>query len=532
MLNATRRQLLIGAAGLAAISSTGFARAQTPKRGGTLTTTWGGIEPPALFVPAGGGNSPILPSTKMLEQLLAQSVDLSFQPQLALAVEPAPDFKSYLIKLRPNVKWHDGKPMTSEDVTFSAMKYWKPISVGIGLRALQDAVAVDAASVRLVFDVPVPEFYMMSLLAGRQCLVLPKHIYDGSDIMTNPINNTPIGTGPFKYKEWVRGSHLELVRNDDYWAPGLPYLDRVVIRWWRDAAARSTALESGRVDFGLFNPVPAPDVPRFEKDSRFQVTTAGNMGYPQTSSIEFNTLHPIFGKVAVRQALQHAFDRGFIADTIYYGRATPAFGFVPPSNPIFYNKSQPTYPFDPAKAAKLLDAAGYPVQKDGKRFKMKLLSAGWYEENGPIGQYMRQCFEDIDIDVELSVPDRATSYKRIFSDYDFDVAMANHTGPIELVPQWTQTFTTDNIIKGAGFRNAARYSNPVADKLVKDLAVEVDSNKRLKIAHELQQIIGTDVPLSSTIEFIPVSIASKAVKNIATRSDVLSSNWSDIWLDR
>ena len=132
----SRRDFLV-TAGAAALASgvSGLASAATtaPKRGGTLISTWGGFEPQSLFVPAGGGSSPYFTSTKVHERLVRLSVDLQFEPVLALDIKPAADFRSYTIKLRENVIWHDGTPFTADDIVFNAMEYWKPISAGVTL---------------------------------------------------------------------------------------------------------------------------------------------------------------------------------------------------------------------------------------------------------------------------------------------------------------------------------------------------------------------------------------------------------------
>ncbi|MGA7809517.1 ABC transporter substrate-binding protein, partial [Bradyrhizobium sp.] len=253
MSRVSRRDFLLttaGAALVARLPSTARAATAAPKRGGMLIASWGGFEPQALFVPAGGGSSPYFTSTKVHERLLRLNVDLKFEPVLALDIKPAEDFQSYTIKLRENVTWHDGKPFTADDVVYNAMEYWKPISAGVSLDALVGAEAVDAHTTVLKFKAPVPEFFFKSVLAGKAGLLIPKHIYAGSNIITNPINNTPVGTGPFKVKEWVRGSHVEYVKNESYWNPGMPYLDRLVIRWWRDPASRSAAFEAGQLDIG------------------------------------------------------------------------------------------------------------------------------------------------------------------------------------------------------------------------------------------------------------------------------------------
>jgi peptide/nickel transport system substrate-binding protein len=530
----SRRHLLASTVAAGALLSIrgGEATAQgTPKKGGTLVATWGGFEPQALFVPAGGGSSPYFTSTKILERLLKLDNQLKFQPVLATEITPAEDFRSYVIKLRPNVKWHDGRDLTSEDLVFNALEYWKPISSGGALNALTGAEALDPLTVKLVFNAPTPEFFLKSVLAGKAGLVIPKHIYAGSNIITNAANNTLVGTGPYKLKQWVRGSHVELVRNEAYWDKGLPHIDQLVIRWWRDPASRSAALEAGQLDIAVFNPVPPPELKRLAATGKFKVTTDGYLNSAWTSSIEFNSRRPFVGRGDVRQALMHAIDREFIADTIYFGNAKPSIGPVPASNPVFVTDKVPQYKFDPKKAAKLLDAAGFPV-KGGSRAKVSLVSAGWFEENVKIGQYLKQALEDVDITVDLAIPDRPTSLKRIYTDYDYDIAVSNNSGPVELIPSWTNYFTTDGIVKGAAFRNANGYSNPKLDTVVSDLTKEVDDKKRVALAHEFFRIATTDLPLTALVDIESVTIARSDVRNHSNLSDYLGESWSDIWLDR
>jgi peptide/nickel transport system substrate-binding protein len=530
----SRRDFLATTAGAAlATGVSGFAGAATtaPKRGGTLIGTWGGLEPQSLFVPAGGGSSPYFTSTKIHERLIRLTVDLKFEPVLALDIAPAADFRSYTIKLRDGVTWHDGKPFTADDVVFSAMQYWKPISAGVSLNTLEAAEAVDPLTVVLKFKAPVPEFFLKSVLAGKSGLVIPKHVYAGGNIITNPINNTPVGTGPFKVKEWVRGSHVELVRNDSYWNPGLPYLDRLVIRWWRDPASRSAAFEAGQLDIGIFNPIPMPEIARLTAGGKIVAETKGYSNSAWVTTIEFNQRREIFNKREVRQALMQAIDRQFISETIFFGRAQPSVGAIHASNSIFFTKDVQDYPFDAKKAAKLLDAAGYPV-KGGSRFKLSLVSAGWFEEMDKIGQYIKQAFEDIDITVDLTVPDRATSLKRIYTDYDYDVAISNNSGSIELIPSTTQFYTTDGIIKGAAFRNATGYSSPALDDLVAKMAVETDEPKRIALAKDFDRLATSELPLLPLVDLEPVTIARADVRNHSKSADFMGESWAELWLDR
>ncbi len=513
---------------LAATSQPG-ADAGPARKGGTLVASWGGLEPQALFVPGGGGSSPFQTATKILERLLKLDADLKFQPALALSVTPAADFRSYTIKLREGVTWHDGAPFTSADVVYNVLQHWKPVSAGIALKSLTGATAPDPLTVVLEFDAPVPEFFLKSTLAGQFQLLVPKHLYEGRDIITNPLNNTPVGTGPWKYGKWVRGSHVEYLRNERYWNPGQPNLERLIIRWWADPATRGAALETGELGLAYSNPVPARDIDRLVKTGKVVVDTRGYQNSAWTVTAEFNQRRDIVNRREVRQAILHAIDRQFIVDTIYYGRGKPAIAPVFSSNPLFYTEDVPRYPFDPKRAAALLNAAGLPV-KDGKRFSVNLVAAAWFEENAKLGQYLKQALQDVGIEVKLDSVDRATALKRIYGDYDYDIAVSNFTSPLELVPTVTQFYTTDGIVKGAAFRNATGYSNPEMDALVARLTQETAPDARRALAHQFARLASTDVPHVPLVEIQSFTLAGKNVRNFTTGANVQGETLADVWL--
>ncbi|MFM0740219.1 ABC transporter substrate-binding protein [Paraburkholderia xenovorans] len=502
----------------------------SPRRGGTLIASWGGLEPQALFVPGGGGSAPFQTSTKILERLLKLDNKLVFQPVLAEDVSPSKDFKTYTIKLRQGVKWHDGTDFSADDVVYNVLEHWKPITAGVALKSLASARAIDPHTVALVFSVPVPEFFLKSLLAGQYQLVLPKHLYAGKDIITNPLNNTPVGTGPWKYGKWVRGSYVEYQRNAQYWSAGQPYLDRLIVRWWSDPASRSAALETGELGVGYSNPVPAREVNRLLKTGQVVVDTSGYENSAWTVTVEFNQRRDIVKRRDVRQAILHAIDRKFIVDTIYFGRGKPAISPVFSSNTLFYTQDVPTYEFDPKKAAALLDAAGLPL-KNGSRFSINLLAAAWFEENAQLGQYLAQALRDIGITVRLDSVDRATALKRIYSDYNYDIAISNYTATLELVPTVTQFFTTDGIVKGAAFRNATGYSNPAMDTLVNNLSVETRPDERKKLAQQFAQLASTEVPIVPLVEMQSFTLARKNVRQFTTGANVQGESMNDVWLD-
>lgn len=500
-----------------------------PRRGGTLVISWGGLEPQALFVPGGGGSSPFQTSTKILERLLKLDNELHFQPELAESVVPAADFKSYEIKLRQGVKWHDGADFTAEDVVFNVLEHWKAISAGIALKSLNGAAATDPFTVILNFDNPVPEFFLKSILAGQYQLVLPKHLYAGKDILTNPLNNRPVGTGPWVFDKWDRGSYVAYRRNDDYWSPNQPYLNKLLVRWWGDAASRTAALETGQLGVGYSNPVPAREVDRLVKGGQVVLDTSGYENSAWAVTVEFNQRREHVNRREVRQAILHAIDRRFIVDTIYFGRGKSALAPIFSSNSLFYTDDVPQYEFDVKKAAALLDAAGLPV-KNGSRFSVNLLAAAWFEENAKLGQYLKQALEDINISVRLDSVDRATALKRIYNDYDYDIAISNYTSPLEPVPTVTQFFTTDGIVRGGAFRNATGYSSPEMDALVGKITVETDENQRRDLIHQFARLASTDVPIVPLVEMQSYTLARKNVRNFTTAANVQGSSLNDIWL--
>jgi peptide/nickel transport system substrate-binding protein len=531
MVNVTRR--IFGAGALATGVSAGikptWAQGE-PRRGGTLVATWGGGEPQACYVPSGGGSSPTFSSSKLFERLGNRTMAGEFAGELAESWKPAEDFKSYTIKLRQDVKFHDGKPMTADDVVFSIDEIWKKYAAASAMTDYTGIEAPDASTVVMKFGKPIPEFFFASLLCGNVNYIVPKHIYAGSDPITNAANNAPIATGPWKFKEWVRGSHFEYVKNEDYWRKGFPYLDRLIIRYVRDPAGRAAAMESGEIRIGVFNPVAPPDIKRLTGTGKFVATSKGYEEAVWSTSLECNMRNPLFAKREVRQAMFHAVDRNLIAKTVYYGYARLGTGPIFSPNKEFFTPDTYKTGFDPKKAASLLDAAGYPKKGNTPRFSVNLLAAGWFAENGKIGAIVKQGLEDVGVTVNLTVPDRPTSIKRIYTDYDFDLAISNQANPSEPVPSTTQYYTTDGIKKGVPFRNASGFSTPEMDALVEKIKVETDPATRKALVIEFQKMATLEASNLPLVELESITVASTRVQNHSNDPNYLGATWYDIWL--
>ena len=177
--------------------------------------------------------------------------------------------------------------------------------------------AKDDHTVVFEFKTPYPAF--MSMFDVASVPILPKHLYEGTDYPKNEWNQKPVGTGPFKFAEWKKGGYVKLVRNDDYWKPGLPYLDAIWVHILPDAASRALALEEGRIHFTSWSWIEGYDIPRLEALPHLDMTTKGYELMGTMMWLEFNHRKAPFNDVRFRKALAHAIDRNFIRDNIYYG---------------------------------------------------------------------------------------------------------------------------------------------------------------------------------------------------------------------
>ena len=168
---------------------------------------------------------------------------------------------------------------TSADVAFSiqTLKQYHPR--GRATFANVEGVRTpDANTAIVVLSKPAP--YLLTALAGTESPIVPKHLYEGTDVATNKANSAPIGTGPFVFKEWVRGSHITLERNPNYWDKGKPYLDRIIFKVVPDAGTRAVALETGEAQYAVYSPVPPKEAQRLRESGKVAIETNGTRPLP------------------------------------------------------------------------------------------------------------------------------------------------------------------------------------------------------------------------------------------------------------
>jgi peptide/nickel transport system substrate-binding protein len=484
--------------GAAAALCAAAGEAQTPKRGGTLVLLVQ-PEPPTLasYLSTAGPIGQI--TAKVYDGLLEYDMSLDPKPSLAESWQVGRDGKSMTFKLRTGVKFHDGKPFTSADVKFSILEVLKKVHPRgpNTFRSVTDVETPDAATVVLKLDQPAP--YILRALSGYESPMLPKHLFEGTDLRNAPYANKPVGTGPFKFVEWQKGQYVQLDRHDGYWKSGLPYLDRLVARFIPDPSTRTAAMEKGEVHFAAFDAIPFVDVKRLDGLPHIDVTLEGYSMINPITVLEINTKRPPLDKKEVRQAIAYALDRKFIIDNIWFGFGRPGTG---PMNANFAKTglySADVRRYDTAdrieQANRLLDEAGQKRGAGGVRFKITHDILPYGEQWQRLGEYIKQALGQVGIDVTLRVEDVPTWLKRIFTSYDFDLTSDFYYNLADPVLGVHRQYVTDQIRQGTVFVNSTRYSNPRVDELLRAGTTEADAAKRAALYKEFQKIVVEDSPI-------------------------------------
>ncbi|OZI38629.1 ABC transporter substrate-binding protein [Bordetella genomosp. 10] len=507
------------------------AQASSPVRGGTLTLLLPS-EPTALVTIGNVATSILSVSAKVTEGLLKYDYDLNPQPQLATAWSISPDGLRYTFTLRQGVKWHDGKPFTSADVAYSIglLKRIHPR----GRNTYANVLGIDTPddhTVVLRLSKPAP--YLIRAFVATESPIVPKHVYDnGGDPLANPNNNAPIGTGPFLFKEWVRGSHIVYARNPDYWDAPKPYIGQLIVRVVTDQAAAANDLETGAVDLGYRTPVPLSDLDRLKKVRTLRFETKGNSYSFNVTRLEFNLDDPYFKDFKVRQAVAHAVDRNVILKVVNFGYGTISYSPIAPGLKTYNDPTPTPYPYDLKRANALLDEAGYKRGADGVRFKVPLDVNPIASDGARLADYLRITLARVGIAVTVRAQDPAGFIKRIYTDRDFSFTTNGASNLFDPTVGVQRLYWSKNFIKGVPFSNGTHYNNPQVDRLLEDAAVENDPAKRVQLFKEFQQIVAREIPDLNLYQPEFITIANQRVHDHSLTADGVESNLADVYLDK
>jgi peptide/nickel transport system substrate-binding protein len=484
-----------------------------PKSGGTLIIA--STQVPRHLNPAvQSGIATAVPGTQIFASPLRYDENWNPQPYLAERWEVAADGMSVTLHLNKQATFHDGKPVTSEDLAFSLMtvKQNHPFQTMFAPVSAVDTPDTHTAVIRLEKPHPAILLAMSSALLP----VIPKHIYgDGQDPKGHPRNADPVGSGPFKFVEMKPGEYIRLARNENYFMQGKPYLDEIIIRINRDTSSLVLSMERQEAHLWPFS-ASVRDIERMKKQSHLEATVDGYAAVGALNWLAFNHAKKPFDDKRVRQAISYAVDRNFITKALHRGFSTRIYGPIHPDSP-YATADVEKYDVDLKKAESLLDQAGLQKKGDGMRFSLQIdYIPGSDEQQKNVAEYVKTQLRKIGINAELRAsPDFPTWAKRV-GGHDFDLSM-------DIVFNWGdpvigvhRTYISSNIRKGVIWSNTQSYSNPRVDELLSQAAVESDMSKRKALYKEFQQIVADELPVA-WINILPYhTVYHKNLRNLPT----------------
>lgn len=503
------------------------------KSGGTLVYIVQ-PEPPSL-APYISTSGPIgLVTPKIYEGLFDYDNDGKIVPVLAESHSVSNDGKTVTFNLRKGVTWHDGMPFTAADVKFSILNVLSKVHPR-GPNSFSEVASIDTPNAyTAVLNLKKPAPYMLRALSAYESPMVPKHLLEGTDIKSADLGNNPVGTGPFKFVEWKKGQYIRLDKNENYWQPGLPYLDKIVGRFIPDASTRAAAMENGEVLYGAYSAIANIDAVRLKERDDISITTDGYSMINPMALIEFNTTEGPFVDSAVRKAISLAIDREFLIKNIWFGYGKPATSALSSNfSATGLHAKMPNYPAkgDVKAANALLDEAGFKKNSDGIRMTAILDLIPYGEDWRRAGEYLKQVMGGIGIQLELRYEDVPTWLKRIYDNYDFVMNINYFYQLPDPVLGVHRHYGSEMIRKGTHFVNASRYSNPELDKLLASGKTEADAGKRAQTYKSIQEILANDMPVVNLFELEFLTVYNTKLKGAYGSALGAYGSFSEAWID-
>ena len=433
--------------------------------------------------------------------LVKYDKDLKIIGDLAKSWNISPDGLVITFHLHPNVRWHDGHPFTAEDVLFTyqlTIDPKTPTAYSGDFLKVKKAEVIDAHTFRVTYDKP----FAPALMSWGSA-ILPKHLLAGQDITKTPLSRKPIGTGPYKFKEWVAGQKIVLVSNPDYFE-GRPYIDGFILRIIPDMATMFLELRAGGIDRMGLTPLQytrQTENPLFRRDYnkfRYLSFTYTFVGY--------NLRNPLFADRRVRQALTLAIDKEEIIQGVLLGLGKPSTGPFKPGTWAYKPDVMP-FPHDPAKARALLAEAGWKdtdgdglLDKDGRPFAFELLVNQGNEVRGKCAEIIQRRLAEIGISVKIRVVEWAAFVNDFINKRRFDATILGWTIPLDpdLYDVWHSSKT------GPQELNFTSFKNEEVDRLLEKGRSTFDQQERKRCYDRIQEILAEEQPY--TFLYVPDSL--------------------------
>lgn len=539
LINTTRRQALgllaLGASGIVLSGFPGFSGAMAQGKSAKGQLTVGFSQEPTVF-------NPHMPHIEVDEGIHFSIFDPLFYVDekgafvAALAAEVptvenggiSADGLNWKVKLRDDVKWHDGKPFTAEDVKFTLellvdpnFRSWRKT----GHEFVRDLTVVSPTEITWKMEKPFAPY--PSILAST--FITPKHLLGAeADRNTAAYNNAPVGTGAFKWKERVAGDYILLEANTDYFGDG-PHVERLIYKYVPDLNVLYTQFKTGDIDVVGLQWI-TPDHYDEAKDLAGKVVNV--VPGSTIESLSFNMERPQFEEPAVREALYAAIDKQSIIEALYYGLPTPTESYVPQQS-FYYNPDLPKHEYSIEKARKLLDDAGWAVGADGIRAKdgVKLAftcstTAGNHIRE-QVQQYMQQSFKDIGVEMTISNLPPAVMWGDYWMLSKFDsviVGLDFLTGPD---PDTSDFFrSTSSPAKGGSGQNTWQFANKEVDELLAKGGGLFVPEERKAVYLKIQEIMRKEMPLLPLFQYATVRGHKQGVENVKPNVNTRIDTWN------
>ena len=392
------------------------------------------------------------------------------------------------------MRWHDGAPFTSADVKFTfeqaLLQYHSRTRAALEPLVLGIDTPDDHT---VVFRLKHPYSALLQRLDVVEASIIPKHKFEGLDVIKPSGPPRPIGTGPFRFVSFAPGSQIVLERNPDYFRPGLPGVDRLVFQILPEAGTAIAALERGEIDYA--GSVAGPEIRRLRQTPGIAVVagSGGSGGSICQDVLIPNLTQPPFNDLRVRRAFAHALDRQAIVDRVYFGQGRPATGPISHLLSWAYTPDVRQYPHDRAAAGRLLDDAGFRAGNNGERLALTFTHAQTQQR---LATALRDQLSGVGITLNLRTLDFNAQVDQVFVKKAFDLGMASFCNGSDPEIGVRRVYVSSNI-GPYPFSNGAGYRNPRVDALFDVGAAAEQRDQRRKAYVEIQQILADETPYLS-----------------------------------
>ena len=423
--------------------------------------------------------------------LIKYDKDIRIVGDLAESWEISKDGLVITFHLRKGVRWHDGRPFTAADVLYTyqvTVDPKTPTAYAGDFLKVKKAEVLDDWTFRATYDKPFAPA-LMSWSVG----ILPKHLLAGKEITTSPLGRRPIGTGPYKFKEWVTGQKIVLVSNPDYFE-GRPYIDGYILRIIPDTATMFLELRANGIDRMGLTPL------QYTRQTENNLFRENFNKYRYLSFaytyMGYNLKNPLFADKRVRQAIAHAVNRVEMIDGVLLGLGKPATGPYKPGT-WAYNPNVRAYPYDPAKAKALLAEAGWKdlngdgvLEKEGRPFAFEIITNQGNEIRAKCAEIIQRRLAEVGIQVKIRVVEWAAFVKDFINKRKFDATILGWTIPMEpdLYDVWHSSKT------GPEELNFISYKNGEVDALIEKGRETFDQSVRKRCYDRIQEILAEEQP--------------------------------------